>query len=78
MVVRVVEEEEVCTVVPVIRFQSDLGWKMGGGGAGRYWWDCMADNIRLGKEEEEALHREGNNDDINNGYREGGGGGGGG
>jgi hypothetical protein len=41
---------------------------MGGKGAVWRWWDYVAVNIRLRKEEEEALHREGNGDN-GNGYR---------
>ncbi len=36
----------------VVRFGSNLGWMMGGGGAAQHWWDYVANNVRLGKEEE--------------------------
>jgi hypothetical protein len=36
----------------VVRFQSDPGWMMGRGGAVQHWWDYVANNVRLGKEEE--------------------------
>jgi hypothetical protein len=35
----------------VIRFGSNLGWIMRGGGAAQRWWDYVAKNVRLGKEE---------------------------
>ncbi len=41
---------------------------MGGRGGVWRWWDYVAVNIRLRKEEEEALRREGNDND-GNGYR---------
>jgi hypothetical protein len=46
---------------------------MGGRGAACHWWDYMADNVRLGKEEEEAVRIEGNGDN-NDGNRGRGGG----
>ncbi len=36
---------------------------MGGRGAACCWWDYVAENVRLGNEEEEALHREGDGND---------------
>jgi hypothetical protein len=52
--IRAVEEEEVRTILLVVRFQSNPAWTMGGGGAAQRQWDCMADNIKLGKKEEET------------------------
>jgi hypothetical protein len=59
-----------------IRFRSTPGWTVGGRGAVRRWWDYMAVNVRLGKEEEEVLRCKGNSDN-GNGYRGRGGRGGG-
>jgi hypothetical protein len=47
---------------------------MGGRGVAWRWWDYVAVNVRLGKEEEDVLCREGNCNDYN-GYRGRGGGG---
>jgi hypothetical protein len=77
MVVDAVEDEEVCTVV----FNCQVTIRMiGGGGAAQRWWDYVADNIRLGKEEEEALRHKGktNNNNDYDGFRGGGRGGEGG
>jgi hypothetical protein len=79
VVVPVVEEEEVALLYSFVRFCSDPGWTMGGRGAAWRWWDYVADNVRLGKEEEVARHREyddNNYDDDNDGYGGGGHGGG--
>jgi hypothetical protein len=41
---------------------------MGGRGAAGRWWDYLAINVRLGKEEEEVLRREGDGNNDND-YR---------
>jgi hypothetical protein len=51
-----------------VRFRSTPGWTIGGRGVVWHWWDYVAVNIRLRKEQEEALCREGNGDNGNS-YR---------
>ncbi len=51
-----------------LRSTPGLGWMKGVRGAVWHWWDYMAVNVRLRKEEEEALHHKGNGNNSN-GYR---------
>jgi hypothetical protein len=54
------------------RFWSTPGWTTGGRGAAWHWWDYVAVNVRLRKEEEEALlYKGGGNDDNSYKGREG-------
>jgi hypothetical protein len=80
VVVRVVEEEEIHAVALIRQVLIQLGVDNGGKRSSAWcWWDYVADNIRLGKEEEEPRHRKCDNDDNDNdddGYRGGGRGGG--
>jgi hypothetical protein len=68
VVVHVVDERRLVPLYSFVRFRTTLGWTMGVRGAAWHWWDYVAVNVRLGKEEEEALRRAGNVDD-GNGYR---------
>jgi hypothetical protein len=63
-----VEEEEVSAVVLICQVLIHPGVDDGGRGAVWHWWDYVAVNVRLRKEEEEVLRCEGDGND-GNGYR---------
>jgi hypothetical protein len=77
IVICMVEEEEVCAIVLICQVLIQPGVDDGGKRSGVMLVGYVADNIRLGEEEEEALHCDGHNNN-NNGYRGGEGGGRGG
>ncbi len=74
VVVHVGEEEEVRTIVLICQVLIQPKVDNGGKRIGMTLVGYVADNLRLGKEEEEALRLDGHDDD-NDGYRGGGGGG---
>ncbi len=80
VVARVVEEKEICAVALIRQVLIQLGVDNGGKRSSAWhWWGNVADDIRLGKEEEEVWHRKCNGDDDNDdddGYGGGGRGGG--
>ncbi len=70
------EDEEVCAIVLICQVLIQPGVDDGGKRSGMTLVGYVADNLRLGKEEEEALRLDGH-DNNNDGYRGGEGEGGG-
>jgi hypothetical protein len=71
MIIRVVEEEEVCPIVLICQVLIQTRVDDGGERIGVTLVGYMAENVRLGKKEEEALHCDGHNNN-DGGYRGGG------
>jgi hypothetical protein len=72
VVICMVKEEEVCAIVLICLVPIQPGVYDGGKRSGVMLVGYVADNVRLGKDEEEALCHEGK-DDNDDGYRGGGG-----